>query len=228
MKGTFIVLVLAITLQACVIQAPPQPDDPYYAPVLATSMRSPASQQGSLYQEGYNLALYGDRKARQIGDVVTIVLSERTVSSKSAGTSITKDASVDFNEDADGNTLLGTNPSFKNLTLPTSVEQSREFEGGAEADQSNSLQGNISVTVVDVFPNGNLVVRGEKWITLNQGDEFIRISGIIRPEDISPTNMVSSSKLANARISYGGTGSLANSQEPGWLSKFFNSVFWPF
>ncbi len=155
-------------------------------------------------------------------------MNERTVSSKSAGTSITKDTTISFNEDSSGNTLLGTNPTFKNLSLLTNLDQGREFEGEAEADQSNSLQGNISVTVVDVFPNGNLVVRGEKWITLNQGDEYIRVEGILRPEDISPLNTVSSSKLANSRISYGGTGSMASSQTPGWLSKVFYSIFWPF
>ena len=228
MKGLLILLLCTIVLQACVIQPPPHPDDPYYSPVLSASSRAQPTEQGSLYKEGYGLSLYGDRKARHIGDIITVVLNERTVSSKSAGTTITKDTSVDFNEDSSGNTLLGTNPSFKNLTLPTNIEQNREFEGEAEADQSNSLQGNISVTVVDVFPNGNLVVRGEKWITLNQGDEFIRVSGIIRPEDISPINTISSAKLANARISYGGTGALANSQEPGWLTKIFNSMFWPF
>lgn len=217
-----------VVLQACVIQPPPRPDDPYYSPVLASSPQVPQTEPGSLFQAGYELMLYGDRKARRVGDVITIELNERTVSSKSAGTTITKDSQVDFNEDSDGNTLLGTNPTFKNLSLATSVDQSREFEGEAEADQSNSLQGSISVTVVDVFPNGNLVVRGEKWITLNQGDEFIRVSGILRPEDISPTNTASSSKLANARISYGGTGSLASSQKPGWVTRIFNSIFWPF
>lgn len=225
-------ILLALTLTtfctACVIQPPPRANDPYYSPVLASSQRVAASQQGSTYQDGYGLSLYGDRKARRIGDVITIDLSERTVSSKSAGTTITKDAKVAFNEDSDGNTVLGTNPSFKNLSFATNLDQSREFEGDAAADQSNSLQGSISVTVVDVFPNGNLVVRGEKWITLNQGDEFIRVSGILRPEDITPLNTVASSKLADARISYGGTGALASSQEQGWLSKVFNSIFWPF
>ena len=224
MKGLLIVLFSMLVLQACVIQPPPRPDDPYYSPVLAASQRTPSPQQGSIYQDGYGLALYGDRKARHVGDVITIVLNERTVSSKSAGTTITKDSTADFND----GTLLGTVTSFKNLTLPTDIEQKREFEGDAAADQSNSLQGSISVTVVDVFPNGNLVVRGEKWITLNQGDEFIRVSGILRPEDISPQNSVSSSKLANSRISYGGTGALASSQSPGWLTKVFNSIFWPF
>ena len=228
MKRIMILLVPGLLLHACVIQPPPRPGDPYYSPVLAASTRQPGTEQGSIYQAGYGIALYGDRKASRIGDVITIELDERTVSSKSAGTSITKDAKVNFNEDSAGNTLLGVNPSFKNLSLPTTIDQSREFEGESGADQSNSLQGSISVTVVDIYPNGNLLVRGEKWITLNQGDEYIRVAGILRPEDISPLNTAPSAKLANARISYGGTGSLADAQEPGWLTKAFNSIFWPF
>lgn len=228
MNIRWVLVVAATVLTGCVIQPAPHPNDPFYSPVVATSPPVPATEVGSLYRDGYTLTLYGDRKARRVGDIITIELNERTVSSKSAGTSITKDTSIGFNEDSGGNTLLGTNPTFKNLALPTNIDQGREFEGGAEADQSNSLQGNITVTVVDVFPNGNLVVRGEKWITLNQGDEYIRVSGILRPEDISPTNTVGSSKLANARISYGGTGSMASSQKPGWITKIFNSIYWPF
>lgn len=84
------------------------------------------------------------------------------------------------------------------------------------------------MTVAEVLPNGNLVVRGEKWMTLNRGDEFIRISGIVRPDDISPNNTVVSTRLANAQISYSGTGTLADSQSMGWLARFFNSEYWPF
>ena len=224
----YIGLALALLCSGCVIQAPPQPNDPYYSPVVTPSQRQPVATAGSIYRDGYGLSLYGDRKAHRIGDVITIVLNERTVSSKSSSTSIVKDNDISFNEDSDGNTILGTSPTFKGLSLPTDVQQERDFSGEAEADQSNSLQGNITVTVTDVLPNGNLVVRGEKWLTLNRGEEFIRISGIVRPTDVSQDNTVSSTKLADARIMYSGTGALASSQDMGWLSKFFNSVFWPF
>lgn len=228
MKIYLVLIILVGLLQACVIQPPPRPNDPYYSPVIKGSDRKPNLQQGSIYQDGFGLSFYGDRKASRIGDVISIELDERTVSSKSAGTTITKDSKINFNENGDGNTLLGTNPTLKGLSLATNLDQGREFEGASAADQSNSLQGSISVTVVDVFPNGNLVVRGEKWITLNQGDEYIRVEGILRPEDVSPVNSAPSSKLANSRISYGGTGSLSSVQEPGWLTKAFNSIFWPF
>ena len=129
----------------------------------------------------------------------------------------------------DAGTLLGgASPSYKGLSLENNIAHDRSFDGSADADQSNSLEGNITVTVSEILPNGNLVVRGEKWITLNRGDEFIRISGIIRPEDIAPDNTIISTRLANAKISYSGKGELADSQQMGWLSRFFNGSYWPF
>ena len=83
------------------------------------------------------------------------------------------------------------------------------------------------MTVVNVLPNNNLIIRGEKWLTLNAGDEYIRLTGIIRPEDISPGNQIESSKIANARIQYSGTGSFSEAQQQGWLTRFFNSSWWP-
>jgi len=228
-KNTLTVVVLSVFfLQACVIQPPPRPGDPYYSPVMSSSSSPGTSTSGSLYKTGMGLSLYGDRKAARVGDIITILLDERTISSKSSSTSITKDSDLSFNENTDGSTFLGTNPTFKNLSLLTDLKQEREFKGAAGSDQSNRLQGSITVTVADVLPNGNMVVRGEKWMELNQGNEYIRVSGIVRPADISPENTIPSTKLANARITYSGTGSLADSQTMGWLSKVVNSVFWPF
>ena len=93
---------------------------------------------------------------------------------------------------------------------------------------SNSLSGNITVTVHDVLPNGVLMVKGEKWLTLNQGDEYIRISGMVRPQDIGSDNTVESTKLADARIAYSGTGSVNDSNVMGWMSRFFIGAIWPF
>ncbi|MGB5325344.1 MAG: flagellar basal body L-ring protein FlgH, partial [Pseudomonadales bacterium] len=110
----------------------------------------------------------------------------------------------------------------------TSVAQDRSFDGSGEADQQNSLSGNIAVTVSGVLPNGLLVIRGEKWMTLTTGQEFIRLKGLIRPDDISSSNTVPSTKVADARITYSGTGELADASRQGWGSRFFNSRYWPF
>lgn len=201
----------------------PMADDPAYAPTIAANMPVPQRTEGSLYQDTYGMNLFNDRKAHFVGDVITVTLSERTVSRKSSGVNTSKNSGVEFN----AGPLLGVNPTFKGNELTTNLEQDRTFNGNADADQSNSLQGNITVTVAEILPNGNLVVRGEKWITLNRGDEFIRISGIVRAEDIAPDNTILSTRLANAKISYSGTGELAETQRMGWLSRFFNSAIWP-
>lgn len=214
----------AVILTGCMTNDKPQAGDPYYAPTISAAQAMPQRTEGSLYQDSYGLALFGDRKAHFVGDIITITLSEKTVSKKSSNVNVKKDNTTALN----AGPVLGTTPSFKGMTLETTLAQKRQFGGNAGADQSNSLDGNITVTVAEVLPNGNLVVRGEKWMTLNSGDEFIRIAGIIRPDDIATDNTVASTRLANAKISYSGTGTLADSQSMGWLSKFFNSSLWPF
>ncbi|MFO1389076.1 flagellar basal body L-ring protein FlgH [Cellvibrio sp.] len=223
---TIIALACAILLSACGATNKPKPGDPYYAPTVSPAQAMQQRTDGSLYQDSYGLSLFGDRKAHFVGDILTVTLSESTVSKKSANVNVKKDNSQVFNSGA--GTLLGTDPTLGKLNLGTNVAQNRKFGGNSGADQSNSLQGNITVTVAEIMPNGNLVVRGEKWMTLNSGDEFIRISGIVRPDDVAPDNTVLSTRLANAKISYSGTGSMADSQNMGWLAKFFNSPIWPF
>ncbi len=217
-------LLMAASVSACITYERPVPGDPYYAATIPTAASVPQRTEGSLYQGNYGMALYTDRKALNVGDIITVTLAERTVSSKSSGVSVDKESELDFN----AGPLLGTNPSFRGNSLETNLGQNRAFSGDAGADQSNSLEGNITVTVAEVLPNGALVVRGEKWITINRGDEFIRINGIVRPDDVSPDNTVPSTRLANAQISYSGTGTLADSQSMGWMSRFFNSGYWPF
>jgi flagellar L-ring protein precursor FlgH len=244
-----LVLGLVAALSACVIQQPAQPGDPRYAPVLYPTAQVPAANDGAIYRPNYGSALFEDRKAHRVGDIITVVLSENTTSTKSTTVNMKKESAINFNEDTAGNTLLGNNPSLSigdiplvgglidkvagtlgmsTLSLATNLDQKRDFTGEADANQSNSLQGSITVTVAEVLINGNLVVRGEKWMTLNRGDEYIRISGIVRPDDVSPDNSVVSTKMANARITYSGTGQLANNGSAGWLTRFFNNPIWPF
>jgi flagellar L-ring protein precursor FlgH len=112
--------------------------------------------------------------------------------------------------------------------LKTELAAKRDFKGEGQANQSNSLVGDISVTVVEVLPNGNLRVRGEKRVTLNQGDEYIRLSGIVRTVDIDPSNTISSDKVADATIMYTGSGAMADASKMGWLARIIYSPWWPF
>lgn len=220
----FSLLALLALLQACTIGPTPVPDDPEYAPVVSASSRMPAANRGGIYQPGYSSPLFEDRRATRVGDILHVLLSERTQSSKTADTDIKKENSVDFN----AGTVLGKPVTFGDYTLTTDVSQNRELTGETSSDQSNSLVGSIAVTVSEILPNGLLVVRGEKWMTLNTGEEFIRVKGMVRPEDVQPDNTVLSTKLADARITYSGTGELADANRQGWVSRFFNSEFWPF
>lgn len=210
------------------INEPARPNDPYYAPVLRTLPAADEAINGSLYRENIALSLFDDGKASKIGDILTVELQESTSSSKSSNVEITKENETSIAPGDASGTLFGSQPSIGGFGLNTVLSGEREFTGEAGADQSNRLNGNITVSVVDVHPNGTLVIRGEKWITLNRGNEFIRISGLVRPQDVTPDNTIASTKIANARIAYSGTGELADSQQIGWLSRFFNSAIWPF
>ncbi len=210
-----------IVLQGCTAMSRPRavPDDPQYAPVRAQAMMQRDPNSGAIFQSSRNYNFYGDTTALNVGDVLTITLQESTRASKNAETSITKDNDISLAEP----TVLGKS----NFGLNTSISSERDFSGAAEADQSNSLAGNITVTVTEVLPNGVLRIRGEKWLSLTNGDEYIRLTGLVRPQDIQPDNTVASNRIADARIAYGGTGDFDQANQMGWVARFFNSEWWP-
>ena len=194
----------------------PSAPAPLYTPAAATS--------GTIYQSARGLTLFEDVKARQVGDTVTIRLAESTQASKSASTDAKKDSTINTGAPKLLDGLLTENGAQSLLTEWTTAQK---FGGKGSSSQSNSLNGNITVTVAEVYPNGNLLVRGEKWLTLNQGEEYVQIAGIVRPSDIGPDNSVASFKVADARITYSGTGAVADSNRPGILTRFFLKL-WPF
>jgi flagellar L-ring protein FlgH len=200
------------------------PNDPKYAPVPSSSLQAPPSINGSLYKTNYSLSLFSDQQATQVGDIITVIFDEQYNSSKSAETSSNKDSTNTANPVS----ILNTVPGWRNLGLDINVDHKRSFKGKGDADRSNSLSGTISVTVSDILPSGVLQIRGEKWLTLSEGDEYIRIMGLIRPQDITPQNTVMSSKVADARIKFGGRGNLNNATKEGWFGRMTNSAWWPF
>lgn len=216
-----LIALLGFVLAGCQSIQQPMQDDPFYAPKYPVSAAPAPQTSGSLFATSGYTSLYDDAVARRVGDIINVRLNEQTQSSKSASTSVKKDSSTSMGEP----TILGKRisvPPLNALKL-TELENESDFSGSGDSDQSNSLSGNIAVTIAEVLPNGSFIVRGEKWMRLNQGDEFIRISGMIRPVDIDSKNSVDSTRIANARISYGGKGTIANSNEMGWLAKFFVS-----
>jgi len=212
--------------------------DPEFAASYPAAHESPRPAQaasGAIYQVGYDLAFFEDAKARRIGDLLTIRLSERTNAQKSADTSIAKNSA----SNVENPTILGATPQFSlpsvlplsttdNNTLETNLAATHDFEGESDSKLSNSLTGDITVTIADVLPNGYLLVRGEKRLNLNQGNEYVKIAGIVRPIDIASDNSVPSTRVADATIIYNGDGVTADANRAGWLTRFFASAASPF
>ncbi|QSB00593.1 flagellar basal body L-ring protein FlgH [Methylomonas sp. EFPC1] len=222
-----ILLVAAIALLAGCDTLPKR--DPDFAPVQPADLRPPQQSNGAIYQAGYDMRLFEDHAARRVGDILTVTFDENTNATKQANSKASKNSDINIKGSAP--TLFGVaSEALLGHDLASSLEYStdRSSEGKGDSRQSNRLTGSMSVTVVDVLPNGNLRVRGEKRVTLNDGSEYIRLSGIVRPIDINVANTLASSKVADATIMYTGDGALADSSKPGWISRILSSPLFPF
>lgn len=225
--GGKILLVAAIALLAGCDTLPKR--DPDFAPVQPADLRPPQQSNGAIYQAGYDMRLFEDHAARRVGDILTVTFDENTNATKQANSKASKNSDINIKGSAP--TLFGVaSEALLGHDLASSLEYStdRSSEGKGDSRQSNRLTGSMSVTVVDVLPNGNLRVRGEKRVTLNDGSEYIRLSGIVRPIDINVANTLASSKVADATIMYTGDGALADSSKPGWISRILSSPLFPF
>jgi len=192
-------------------------------PDIADSGNKPLP--GAIYTQGTETSMWNNVTARNVGDTLTVVLAESTEAEKSATTTAQKNSSAELT----GPTIAGR-PITMNGTplLEAGMGNQSQFSGNGAATQSNKLDGYITVTVAKRLSNGNLVVRGQKWVAINNGREFVRLQGIVRPSDVTPDNSVVSWKVADAYIAYGGQGTVANASKPGWLYRFFNSPKTPF
>ena len=216
-------VLLPIFLTACATPLPKR--EPSFSPVAPADLRPPPQSSGGIYQAGYDNRLFEDHTARRVGDILTVTLNERTQSNKGASSQDSKDDKVSITAPILGLLGLGL---LGSADMNAELQSSKAFKGKGKTDQSNQLNGAISVTVVEVLPNGNLKIRGEKRVTLNQGDEFVRLSGIVRPVDITPANTILSDRIADATFMYTGEGALADASTKGWLSRVLNSAWFPF
>lgn len=227
-----VLLMLAFMLSGC-NTAPKR--DPEYAPVRPAIPAPLPQANGAIFRAGYETSWFENLRARRAGDMLTIKLAEKMTANKEAKTDVAKDNSTSISNP----TILGSTPQFnapgfiplasnKNNTLAFGLESNNEFGGKGSSEQSNLLQGDITVTVTEVLANGYLMVRGEKRIGINQGNEYIRLSGIVRPIDINADNTVLSTRLADPTIVYVGDGAVADSNVVGWLARFFISSLFPF
>jgi len=226
---------LALGLSGCATAPEPLAHSPEFAPVLPVAVEKPRMATGAIYNGRHSDNFFGRGRNYRVGDLITVMLDESTRAGREQKGTVSRDS--------ENNVVpSGLVSKIQNLALPTKIlgttlggvlngvnlnETSIKSSGVGTAGQSASLTGAVSVTVVEVLANGNLMVRGEKQLALTEGAEVIQVSGIIRPDDVSPNNMVQSRRLANAQIAYRGTGDMAAVAKTGWGTKALLKI-WPF
>lgn len=216
--GTIKLVLLSLLAVATGCAQVPQPE--VTPPELTAMPEYPALEaNGSIFQErrGF-MPLFEDRRPGQVGDILTIVLNEEVSASKSSRANASRSGSTSLNLDQVPDALEAL------AEYGFDIGGESTFNGAGGASANNTFTGTITVTVQDVLPNGNLLVRGEKQIAINQGTEYIRFSGVVHPRSITGRNSVPSTEVASARIEYLGDGYINKAQEMGWLQRFFLSV----
>ena len=218
-----VVCLAVVALSGCTVLPPaPLKHSADFAPVIPVARERAPVATGAIYHSRISDNFFGRGRNYQVGDVITVILAESTQAARTANTDVTRKSSNDV-------VPLGLGGKLKNLGLGGIDLRNANMAstGKGTADQQASLEGSVAVTVVDVLPNGNLVLRGEKQLALTEGAEVIQVAGIIRPEDVSAINTVQSRRLANAQIAYKGVGDLANATRAGWGTSALYK-FWPF
>lgn len=178
-----------------------------------------APANGTIFQADAYRPLFEDRRPRRIGDSLTVAINENTSASKAAASSGAKSSSLV----AGITSLFGLSAGALQRS-EVSAKSDGKFEDRGAVNSSNNFSGVIAVTVVDVLPNGNLVVSGEKQIALDKGAEFIRLSGIVTPDTITTGNVVSSTQVADVRVEYRTNSRIDAAEVSIWIARFFLSV----
>ena len=222
-------LCAALLTAACNTVPPTQVHQPMTARPAPVPQPQLQSANGSIYQAAYPAQpfygyrpLFEDRRARSVGDTIVIQINEKTAASKKSDSSAERNQTTNF-----GVTALAGLPGKSFLNSALDANSANKFDGKGEASNNNDFTGTIAATVIDVLPNGNMLVSGEKQIGINQGSEFIRFSGVVNPATIASGNVVSSAQVADARIEYRANGYIDEAQVMGWLARFF-LTFLPF
>ena len=209
----------ALALSACsVLPREPLAHSEGFRPVYPVVQAQPQMATGAIYNGAQSEAFFGRGRAFQVGDVITVILDESTQAGRTQSGVVKRTSSNDVVPAAMGGGLLPA----ANL-LGGTIKN----EGSGTADQTATLKGSVAVSVIDVMSNGNLVLRGEKQLALTEGAEIIQVAGVVRPDDIAPNNTVASRRLANAQITYRGTGDMAAASRAGWATSGLLKL-WPF
>lgn len=190
-------------------------------------MKVPASE-GSIFTGG-NALLFSDQRAKRVGDTIIVDIVENTSSKMDANTDISRESTTEAKIPYSAgflDALKDSNSRFDPANIIISSTKN-DFKGKGTSDRKGQITASIGSSVVNVLPNGNVVIQGTREMTVNNETQYINVSGVVRPEDIGSDNHVKSTYLADSKIVYSGTGVLADKQRPGWLARLFDK-FWPF
>lgn len=179
-----------------------------------------ATNNGAIYQGAFSRPLFEDRRARYVGDTLTITISESTTASTKSNNNAQRSSSVSASVDTPMRGVLGN--TFEGMSL--GAKGANNFSSKGDAANNNVFNGTMTATVIEVLPNGNLLVSGEKQVAIGHEQEFVRVSGVVNPSWVDAANTIASSKVADARIEYKSAGQISDSQVMGWLARFFLSA----
>lgn len=199
-------------------------------PPFDAQIRQPAANysNGSIWQTN-SVPLMEDGKARRLGDIVTIIISEQASASKEAKTGTSRSSAMSAGIPAfmglEQSRILTSN--FSDLSNLISASNSSSFDGSGSTSRKETLTATISAKVISVMPNGNLQIEGRRNVRVNNEDQIVVVTGTVRQRDISADNTVNSAYVADARISYSGEGIISDRQKPGWMMNIIDKI-WPF
>ena len=226
MMRTLTMLMASLLLGACASK-PPLEDNSDFAPIRRLEPAANALPTGSILGNSMHMSLFQGQRQWRVGDIITVVLNESTQASRNSSLITERKATNDVLASSWTNSLLSPNGFWGDVRGDIDLNKAEiGTEGVGTAAQANALSGVITAMVAEVLPNGNLIVEGRKQLSLTEGAEFIQIRGVVRARDVQPDNTVSSMRMAQAQISYRGSGNLAESTQPGWITQLLFK-YWP-
>ncbi len=226
MMRTLTMLMASLLLGACASK-PPLEDNSDFAPIRPLEPAANALPTGSILGNSMHMSLFQGQRQWRVGDIITVVLNESTQASRNSSLITERKATNDVLASSWTNALLSPNGFWGDVRGDIDLNKAEiGTEGVGTAAQANALSGVITAMVAEVLPNGNLIVEGRKQLSLTEGAEFIQIRGVARTRDVQPDNTVSSMRMAQAQISYRGSGNLAESTQPGWITQLLFK-YWP-
>ena len=221
-----VILLFTLGLGACASK-PPLEENSDFAPIRPLEPAADVLPTGSILGNSMHMSLFQGQRQWRVGDIITVVLNESTQASRNSSLITERKSSNDALSSAWTNSLLSPNGFWGDVRGDINLNTAEiGTEGVGTAAQANALSGVVTAMVAEVLPNGNLIVEGRKQLSLTEGAEFIQIRGVVRARDVQPDNTVSSMRMAQAQISYRGTGNLAESTQPGWITQLLFK-YWP-